>query len=643
MESSSPIDVVLSLCRFVCKRADLDRLMPGFEFEIPVPQDLGPAIGTGWPLRPPRGLTAALYAYVATQVKAHMKPGAQVEAEGYFPQLEAALFDAVAQAPGARLDTIVWLWLLDIVPRLLQGDAYLLGQIEADHPALVAKHRAPLDQLQRLAGRNPAQHATLLRKVLVSIDAGHELVASDLRQRAGEASEHLLALAGDTPVLQLVGPHHFYYDLDLAPIFLGREGFVDGETLEMTRHLVEAVIEATSTRRGANRAGPGERWALGYFAHAGLIARAEVLEAGSLPEGVGDDMAVRIAALGALQADFVDYVLHHADQFSVDPLTAARHGVKDEQLGLLADPEMLSLRAAGYRDVVDELLRWDALNATRSLVRVVALNGSRYVCDGEVLGDRAFVLDLEAAPSPTPAPAPASSRFEALDGPSETEHPLFSGDFGNSSAPSEDFGAFSDLFASSPNLDLFESGDAQDHVGHYEGLGISAAGTAGLAAPPAAPVLAGPPAVSREELSLLGVLHADFADLLREYDLGLRSLPPQGVTEARVEKPDFATLFEDYMIFPVGRLGARGSAIGIARRHRDQLFDLHLFPVPQDPAWRPEQAVDDFMRAKVSANFVPLAFEYSDIPEGSGSMEPLTPRRLERAFNRVARPDLERT
>jgi hypothetical protein len=642
MDTTTPTDVVLAACRFVCSRADFDRLLPGLEFEIPVPQELGSGLAPGWPLRPPSALTAALVEYLSAQVKAALKPGSPDAPDGYFQHLEAALFDAVAQAPGARLDTILWLWLLDFVPRLLDADEALFAELERAHPRVVQAHRGPFDQLDRLGRRSPAQQASLKRGILTRLDGSHEIVASDLRQRAGEASEHLLALSGDTPVLQLAPPGRFEADLDLTPIFLGREGFVDDETFTLTRRVVQSIIDVSWRRRSANRAAAGERWAMNYFLPETTLARAHRLPASALPPDAGDDEAVRVATLGALQPDLVDYLLHHADQFSVDPETAARYGVRDDQLGLLADPESLALRAGGYRDVVEELLRWDVLDTARGMVHRVSVRGDGYVLHGRPVGDRVLVLDLEEAPpAPVPeqTPPPESSPVDDLFADLGVDLGGGGGDLGLgggwSGDPSGDepYGAFGDLFSGDSGFPSFDADPADGGGGGYD-LG---AGVSGLSAAPSAPRRVTPKA-----LSLLGVLEADFVTVLQEWELGPQSLPPEGMPSVRVSKPDFETLFEGYMIFPVGRLGRPGSSIGIDRRHRDQLFDLHLFPVPQDPAWRPEQAVDEFMRAKVDANFVPLAFEYVDIPSDAGAMEPLSHHRLERAFQRVARPSMER-
>lgn len=634
MDSATPTAALLSACRFVCSHADLDRLLPGLEFEIPVPQDLGGDLGVGWPVRTPPGLTSSFLEYVSATTKEALKLEPRVEAKEYFLHLESALFDAVAQAPGARLDTIVWLWLLDLLPRLLNVEPELFQVLTRTYPETVARHRGPLDQLARLGRSDPARQASLKRKIITTIDASHELVASELRQRSGESSEHLLALSSDTPLLKLVSPDCFYNDLDFAPVFSGRDAFVDEESFGLTRRLVLAIIDATWRRRVADRAGAGERWALAHFLPEALVTRAEALDPSILDAAAGDDLPTRIAALGSLQPDFVDYLLSHSDQFCVDPETAARYGLREDQIELLADPESLALRAPGYRDVVEELLRWDVINTARGFVRPVEGGAEGFLFRGLPVGAKVFVLDLEEGPSP---PAASESILRQT-----TSSPDGQGLFGVLDAafpeatqgaespveqPTDEYGVFGDLFSGASGFqgldapDQFEGGD-DDHFDKGDDVAV-------------------PAARPEQVFSLLGVLEADFMRALQEYEFDRESLPPGGARGASGKQPDFVALFEDYMIFPVGRFDTEGSAIGIARPHRDQLFDLHLFPVSQDWSWGPDEAIDEFMRAKVRANFVPLAFEYVDIPEAAGAMVPLRPEQLERAFERVAHSDLE--
>ncbi len=601
MDPALPTDSVLGACRFVSSRAQLDRLLPGLEFEVPVPQHLG-VVGTGWAIRPPFALRVALLDHVAEHVRSALRGDSDAQSDAYYRELEAALFDAVAQAPGARLDTLVWLWLLGEIPRILRSDPATVAWFEQNAPGRFHAQKPFLDDLARLASRNPGNYASVRRTVVTAIDAGHELLATDLEQRAGEAAVHLLSHVALTPVLHLVEDGHFHSDLSLYPIFLGREGFVDDETFERTRRLIQAIVDTMWRRRAANRATPGERWALGFFASDDLVRQAQALDAAVLPGGDGDE-AVRVAVLASLQPDLAEYLLHHTERFDIDPDTAQRYGVREDQLALLADPESLALRAAGYRDVVEEILRWDVLNALRGMLHAADVQGDRYVASGELVSTDAFVLDLSAPLAPAqslddPAPAddvlapvPEISLFEGLDN-MGYDGEWDSGEEPSSEAPS-DYG-FDSLFGSTPDVDLPAPGP----------VGVDL------------------------HLSLLGVLQDDFVQLLQGYEMGPSTLPP-GV------HPDIGQLFAGYVIFPVGRLGAPDSAVAIARPEPDGLHDLHLFPVPQDPNWRPEQALDAFMEAKVASRFAPSGQESAAFPPRSGEPEPLSPRRLQRAYDRV--------
>lgn len=636
MDPATPTEALLAACRFICSHADLVRLLPGVEFEVPVPQDLGGDLGHGWPLRPSGRLTSALFEYVSAVTHEALQGGPCVETNDYCVLLESSLLEAVTQAPGARLDTIVWLWLLDLVPRLLNGESETLQSLERVHPDIVARHRGPLDQLALLGDRDPALHVALKRKIIKTIDASHELVAADVRQRAGESSEHLLTLSSDTPLVLFVSPDALYRDFDFALVFSGRNLFSEYDSFVVTRRLVQAIIDATWNRRLAERAGASECWALSQFVPDGLIARAQALDPSALHPSAGEALPARLAALGSIQPDFVDYLLHHSDQFCVDAETASRYSLSEDQLELLRDPARLSLRAPSYREVVEELLRWDAINTARGFVRPVESIGQGFLFRGLPVGANVFVLDLERGVVPQPPTSRPVSRakaapdpegvglFEELDAafPEGTPSGVPPVD-----EPADENLFFGELFSANSGFqgfdatDLFESGSsAPTRLGEGASLPEPSPGRA---------------------LSLLGVLEVEFVETLREHDLKQSSPITEGRRGGGVAKPDFGSLFDSYVIFPVGRLGTKEAAIGIARRTGDQLFDLHLFPVHHVSSWGPEEAIEEFMRAKIDANFVPLAFEYEDIPGNAGAMETLSLQRLHSAFDRVVYPDLE--
>ena len=140
--------------------------------------------------------------------------------------------------------------------------------------------------------------------------------------------------------------------------------------------------------------------------------------------------------------------------------------------------------------------------------------------------------------------------------------------------------------------------------------------------------------------SLLGVLDAGFLERLAHVAPDVapqvasrkaKSRTAPRPEQVRVVRPDFATLFKDYVIFDIGDR----SEVAIGRRYKDVLFDLHRFPRPAEPGWVPDRAVDAFMRAKVRDNFVPRSLSYDEVPAGAGPLEPLTLESLERAFDRV--------
>jgi len=146
--------------------------------------------------------------------------------------------------------------------------------------------------------------------------------------------------------------------------------------------------------------------------------------------------------------------------------------------------------------------------------------------------------------------------------------------------------------------------------------------------------------------SVLGAVEADLAGRIRRLERGERadsgpSASPESAPSApaapeklRVPRPDFHLMFRDYVYFWIGEPGGAESEIAIARRYRDVFFDLHRFACPGG-GWGPDDAVQQFLRAKIRTNFVPQSLNYEALPEAAGDQHPLTVERLEGAFDEI--------
>jgi hypothetical protein len=136
--------------------------------------------------------------------------------------------------------------------------------------------------------------------------------------------------------------------------------------------------------------------------------------------------------------------------------------------------------------------------------------------------------------------------------------------------------------------------------------------------------------------SLLGPVESDLAERIavverRRY----RDRRGRDASSGRAH-PDFSVLFKDYVVFWVGQTGSQGVWLGIGRRYRDVLFDLHRFPVSDRPAgWGPDDAIVEFLRVKAATNYAPQSLSYERVPAGAQAQKPLTVERLRRAFDRL--------
>ena len=83
-------------------------------------------------------------------------------------------------------------------------------------------------------------------------------------------------------------------------------------------------------------------------------------------------------------------------------------------------------------------------------------------------------------------------------------------------------------------------------------------------------------------------------------------------------RPDLPVLFGDYAWFAVGAPGEPGYEIAIGRCFGDVFFDLHRFTAPgEEESWGLREAIGEFLRAKIRANFVPQNLNHESLPEDS--------------------------
>jgi hypothetical protein len=201
-------------------------------------------------------------------------------------------------------------------------------------------------------------------------------------------------------------------------------------------------------------------------------------------------------------------------------------------------------------------------------------------------------------------------------------------------------GAFGDLDAEVGFLDLF--GGFEDSSGglagapgaalaadEQHGKFLSAAGTLDAESPdPTSPGAGRSPSRAYSAPagpSLLGVLEEGFTGRLERFEQ--RRTAAKNGADPRQASPDFQVLFRDYVVFRVG--DGSGSWVGIGRRYRDVLFDLHRF---DGEDLDQNAAVTAFLRRKLETGYAPQSLRPEPIPAGAEAPEPLTLERLERAF-----------
>ena len=367
----------------------------------------------------------------------------------------------------------------------------------------------------------------------------------------------------------------------------------------------------------------------------------------------------RVAWLLSLKDEPVRYLVHHLEDYRpAECPVGVRLDVWERFSTSAAAMEVLD----EYLEICRRVHRWDVLDALCRCVEPVESRGGLLRARGRALASGAAPIVLSG-----PNEADATRRGSEVElsvgldsipsEPVESAEVAWAGGLPSMDVPEEDSealempgvggvidsplgGAFGDLDAEVGFLDLFDgfedsSGGLAGAPGaalaadEQYGQSLSAAEAPDAQSPAPPPRGAGPsrarPYSTPAGPSLLGVLEEDFTSRLEDFEQ--RRTSAKNGADPRQADPDFQVLFRDYVVFRVG-VGA-GSWVGIGRRYRDVLFDLHRF---DGEGLDHNAAVMAFLHRKLETGYAPQSLRPEPIPAGAEAPEPLTSARLERAF-----------
>ena len=399
--------VALGESRFATDLDVVRRLLPGLETAAPPLSlieyvDGIPRSALGWPIHASEGLRRELFRFVVTAVGRALSESDTrdlddltlegVRGEPYFQELASLLARCLAHGPTVRLDSILWLYISQLVARLLSRDEALLREFGRVFPDDVAKATQYLDELLRLKGSSPSRHAAVKGRALTALLARHDIALSSTGE-TGDSGLHRLLV--ESRMMWTEQPDGLYSFFDLREAFLARRRGFDLESFLGLQKLLRAAVDEAWRKRAAGSTTLAERWMLEQFVGEPLLERASRLDLAGLADTQEDDYPARVAVVASLQPGLASYVLHHVEQFQPTKAATRRYDIGKDQLKKLKDGPAVAAQAGQYVSVVEDVLRWDVLNSLRgSLHGVLPGDGGGWLEGSRRLRRSAQVLDL---------------------------------------------------------------------------------------------------------------------------------------------------------------------------------------------------------------------------------------------------------
>ncbi len=416
MQHPETIEAVVQDCRFVLSTADAQSLLAPALPAIPPmarvelldsPRE---ASVLGYPVRHAPDVLGDLVRLVLGQLgRALAEPdrvdpvdsltAAQLREDPWCRRLTSLLVRCAAHGERARLDSVLWLVIADVVAGLVNHHEPTLELVRRLLPDEARKGERYVQELLRQKGSSTTRHATTKNRVLRAVFARCDFAMSSVSEVLGEAYSNVLwreMVANRLVFSEKPGGLHSFFDL--REVFAVRAWRIDAEEFGDVQRLVRAVVEEAYRHAGAAKASSAESWLLGRFATDAVLEKAgrlDVADATSSVSHEGEDFPSRVAWLLSLQPEPVDYILSHLDALGASKLVAKREDLGKEFRASLKTPSALAPLVPGYQEVQRAVLSWDFLSALRGrLLAVEEDGGGRMTSAGRAVRSGARPLDL---------------------------------------------------------------------------------------------------------------------------------------------------------------------------------------------------------------------------------------------------------
>jgi len=425
------LDVVLKDCKFLLNARDLEALLPGVRSYLPPLTAIyfadkdAPRFVWGFPVIHGRRLIGALCQFIAQEEGKYLEDPsyqenlrlltpAQLKEEPYFKVLSDHLLETLAEGAFLRLDSVLWIYLADLVCRRLNQDEVLARLIEKLHPNEHKKLNAVEMEMGRLRYANPQGYAEVRNRVLRSLFARNDFANSSMKEVFDEVPSNLLnreMIANR--LVYTERPEPLYRSLEVDEAFLIKGYRLSASTFSGINRVLRMVIVGMLERARAGNLLPLDAYFLTSFMDDDVRSKARRLPSqgpgiqqkkGALSPRAHEEAEERerIAYLLSLQEAPTTYLLNHLPLHDRDYLKPIEKTVA--RLSLTSRDCVRKLRhratagelAPQYAEAVRDILRWDLFQALKSRLRWVYTKDGTFYCDNRPLTRATVPLNLDS-------------------------------------------------------------------------------------------------------------------------------------------------------------------------------------------------------------------------------------------------------
>lgn len=425
MEYRDSLDILLRDCRFVLNGDSIRKLLPGVEGFVPPLSSIRfadaevPRFIWGIPVQHGKRLFIALNRLICEeslkclsnplyQENLRLLTPAELKEDPYFKVLSDTLLKALAENPALRLDSVLWIYLADVICRRLNQDEPLNKLFQEWAPDDAARFRHLDLELGKLRFKDPKRFADIRVRVLRSLFARNDFANSCMKEVFDEIPNNPLnreMIANR--LIYTERPDYLHRTMDASDAFLVKGYKLTFTDFMAVHRTLRQVISGILQRGASGKLLPLDGWFLKTFVNDEVKQKAQSLpsqgqgyfERVASPQELAEsEEREKVAFLLSLQEAPCSYLFFHlpdADKEYFRVIEKQGTIPKEVLKALRQRPAAIQIEPL-YTEVARDLLRWDFFQALKARLRWSTRQGEKVLCEGRPLDGDTVVVNFDS-------------------------------------------------------------------------------------------------------------------------------------------------------------------------------------------------------------------------------------------------------